>query len=623
MKKLFFILLLAPLAVFSQGNFSIPYSEPRTLASGTIAGLYALQVGALVDSTISYISGYYTPNDGGGGTFVWNHLSTLTDDGGTVIKPTGIVGAGRFIRQYVGAINVLWLGIKADGVTDNKVALTKLYAKSNVSYYFPAGNYYANTEIPITGSNITTTGDGWVSQIIGGSTRLFFVGSTSVKRLRYLNLSFSTSLVRATDTAIAGLFVVAPDSAGAGLRGITDSGFLFSGVRFRSPNASINAFSGYPSEGNLIIGMQFTNGCLFDSVGRMGIEIAGQAHDTVLVKNTVVDGNTFQNLGTQGNFGMAVSFGTFNTGSYVNGNFVYNWLGPAIEPYECIGATVTNNKFEHGFRTGCLPIGLNAFSAAKPGHDNVISGNVVSDSVYQLSYYHNNNNCTITGNKERAFNSYTVMTGMNYNKFRDNIWITPSSQVFLITTSSNNTFDNDELNDSAFAGFSVPIDINDGVSVMNKYINCVVKGGTSGHVLAETTSGGQGNVFYNLYRQGFGGTAGLVLSYNLGTPTIAAGTGAGTSPTISITGDNQHGFITLTTGSTPSTSAVIATITFSAYYSFLGSSVTTITPGNAASIAGAQLVYTTGSAGAWTLNSGGTALSASTAYIFKYNAEGY
>ena len=51
------------------------------------------------------------------------------------------------------------------------------------------------------------------------------------------------------------------------------------------------------------------------------------------------------------------------------------------------------------------------------------------------------------------------------------------------------------------------------------------------------------------------------------TPTIAAGTGAGTSPTVSITGSDMAGWISVVAGTAPATSATIVTITFNVAYS--------------------------------------------------------
>lgn len=39
------------------------------------------------------------PDDGFGGMFYWNATSTATDDAANVLQPTGVVGAGRYLRQ--------------------------------------------------------------------------------------------------------------------------------------------------------------------------------------------------------------------------------------------------------------------------------------------------------------------------------------------------------------------------------------------------------------------------------------------------------------------------------------------------------------------------------------------
>lgn len=68
-----------------------------------------------------------------------------------------------------------------------------------------------------------------------------------------------------------------------------------------------------------------------------------------------------------------------------------------------------------------------------------------------------------------------------------------------------------------------------------------------------------------------GNTSGVTISTThlsgLGaSPGIAGGTGAGTGPTVSISGSDLAGFITVVAGTTPTASATIATITFSVPY---------------------------------------------------------
>lgn len=100
-------------------------------------------------------------------------------------------------------------------------------------------------------------------------------------------------------------------------------------------------------------------------------------------------------------------------------------------------------------------------------------------------------------------------------------------------------------------------------------------------------------------------------------PAIAAGAGAGTSPTISISGNDKGGTVSLTTGSSPSTSAVIATITLAVP---LHSAPPVIfTPANAATAALTSAApYGTSTASTAVLNANGAALTGATAYKWNY-----
>ncbi|MDE1971427.1 MAG: hypothetical protein KGI50_07680 [Patescibacteria group bacterium] len=114
---------------------------------------------------------------------------------------------------------------------------------------------------------------------------------------------------------------------------------------------------------------------------------------------------------------------------------------------------------------------------------------------------------------------------------------------------------------------------------------------------------------------------GAANAYNIA-PQIAAGTGAGTSPTVSIVGSDVAGLITVTTGSLPATSAVIATVTFGSAYKT--NSFPDLVPANAATqalVASAQ-AYPVGSTANFTLNTGSTGLAATTTYKWYYQVSG-
>lgn len=111
----------------------------------TIAVLRAWPIAPLVANAGVRVSGYYDANDGGGSDLTWSPTSTDPDDGCVVFKPTGVTGAGRWLRSAAksGSINVLSCGAKPDG-TDAapriNVAVLAAEARINTANYWgPSG----------------------------------------------------------------------------------------------------------------------------------------------------------------------------------------------------------------------------------------------------------------------------------------------------------------------------------------------------------------------------------------------------------------------------------------------------------------------------------------------------
>jgi len=102
-------------------------------------------------------------------------------------------------------------------------------------------------------------------------------------------------------------------------------------------------------------------------------------------------------------------------------------------------------------------------------------------------------------------------------------------------------------------------------------------------------------------------------------PTIAANTGAGTSPTISISGTDTAGTITLTTGTSPTVSADVLTVTFATAFSAAPQVVFSAASGSAAALSGNAAVYATPATGTFKLTTGSTGLTASTQYKWTYH----
>lgn len=104
-------------------------------------------------------------------------------------------------------------------------------------------------------------------------------------------------------------------------------------------------------------------------------------------------------------------------------------------------------------------------------------------------------------------------------------------------------------------------------------------------------------------------------------PSTTADVGAGTGPTISISGSDQDGVITVLTGTLPS-AGVIVTATYTT--AFAANSFPTLTPANSATafLSGVTAVFTTGTTTTFTISSGATALTAATTYKWYYHVGG-
>jgi hypothetical protein len=99
---------------------------------------------------------------------------------------------------------------------------------------------------------------------------------------------------------------------------------------------------------------------------------------------------------------------------------------------------------------------------------------------------------------------------------------------------------------------------------------------------------------------------------NSGVLSIAASTGAGTSPSaVSVTGTDMSGVVALTTGTSPTVNAVLATITYNTAFST--APVVVITPANAA-----QAVWVNITTTGFSINTNATAVVSSTGYKWNY-----
>jgi hypothetical protein len=141
-------------------------------------------------------------------------------------------------------------------------------------------------------------------------------------------------------------------------------------------------------------------------------------------------------------------------------------------------------------------------------------------------------------------------------------------------------------------GFPIVIDLTAAASVLSPQIS------SSGQVAAQHFSG-----------------------LSTSAPAAVAGTGAGTSPTLSLNANSNDlsGYLSVTTGTSPAANATVATLTFGSPYSTLAKCL--LSPANAAAagLNGAGLVFVpVGSNTAFSISSGTSALAGATLYTWGY-----
>jgi len=95
--------------------------------------------------------GYYAAGDGGGNSFYWDGTSTATDNGGTIIKPTAVSGAGCWLAVDKNNINVKQFGAKTDGkdTTEHFQAAINFAASNGLVVNVPKGNYAIFTTVTL------------------------------------------------------------------------------------------------------------------------------------------------------------------------------------------------------------------------------------------------------------------------------------------------------------------------------------------------------------------------------------------------------------------------------------------------------------------------------------------
>lgn len=149
----------------------------------------------LSDGDVIKTNGYYFENDGGSQKYIVSSKSlafSIKLDNGLYANPV-------FENN---TINLLCVGAKADGITDNSKIINKAFNSGIENIYFPAGTYLCNYRLEITnGSSINIYGDDDKSIIATDSN---YIGASSpnenfITLWECSDISFNNITIKATE----------------------------------------------------------------------------------------------------------------------------------------------------------------------------------------------------------------------------------------------------------------------------------------------------------------------------------------------------------------------------------------------------------------------------------------
>lgn len=158
---------------------SIGGGDYKVLTFNTIADL-RLKIGSSKEP-VAQTSGYYAAGDAGGNSFYWDDTSNDVENYGTIIKPTFVSGAGRWLALNKYSFSAEQFGAYGDGVADDTNALNKLLE------YCVENGLQANMTKP--------------SYKISGAA----LSSTSRTGARTLNINFNVPTTITMDSGASGL----------------------------------------------------------------------------------------------------------------------------------------------------------------------------------------------------------------------------------------------------------------------------------------------------------------------------------------------------------------------------------------------------------------------------------
>lgn len=388
------------------GGFGVDLVGGAGRVVSSIAGLRSLLKTGVPSA---FVTGYYLPGDGGGGSYSLVPLDTTSaDNGGTIIVATD---GGRWYLNYNGEVSIKQFGCKGDGVTNDTTALQAAVSWAyGVSTALPAHSLYAPTG----------------TYLNSGITATYSAGNSIGLNIRGDGLS-STTFQFTTST---GLVIAGPSGA---VFGNEISGINFTGI---SSTVLVELRGGCGQRlrrcrfGTGLEGLRFSNyapgtfteycqadTCVWDTLC------------TTKMRYTVVSGNnSFNGTGMIGaNTINSTSAGGDNIVQVDNGCLVYNApLNAQI--WANNSCTVVNNAnsgnllfcFFHGALTLERFAGTITLGASAAGYEIPFAGTILSlneywkyGNLYQCVAASDTTSGTIVVKGARWSGTQTIATGAN------------------------------------------------------------------------------------------------------------------------------------------------------------------------------------------------------------------
>lgn len=363
---------------------------------------------------VLFIAGFYTPGDEGQGIFEWSDTVTKTIPG-MVIKHQSSIRGG-WVRKVTGdEILLSWFGAIPNGTMDCTSAIVNSTSYTNgKTLVFSGGTYKTSGTMALAFSNTVWKGQGDSVTIVTNSDAYSILQPLTFKNARITGIYFNSTYSNSVENGIG---IIYTDH-------IAISNIEIDHCRFSNPSANTDALCFKSNIGdstlpqNIMRNMNIHNN-KFIGIGRICVDIFNRKYAPSGYEQAVeihVDDNYSDSSGTQGSWGLFVSFDGTGKSCTCNRNYIRNAFKAGIE-MNYGNSQIKDNTLEYTSRL-FIPIECDPIV---PIYGMLITGNKTLGAnsyctffdVFQSQFSGNN----ITGNMSTAAGDGIVYLIGSYNTF--------------------------------------------------------------------------------------------------------------------------------------------------------------------------------------------------------------